>query len=62
MIFLNTAINMGVVLGKLPTKGMVLPYVSYGGSGLVIYMWAMGVLINVAGAERALSSPRFRQD
>jgi cell division protein FtsW len=60
MLFLNTAINMGVVLGRLPTKGMVLPYVSYGGSGLVIYMWAMGILINIAGAERARNAPRFK--
>ena len=48
MIAVPAAINMMVVLGLLPTKGLVLPFVSYGGSALVIYLAAVGVLLNVS--------------
>jgi cell division protein FtsW len=48
MIAVPALINMMVVLGLLPTKGLVLPFVSYGGSALVIYLTAMGILLNVS--------------
>ncbi|HXY54032.1 MAG TPA: putative lipid II flippase FtsW [Nitrospirota bacterium] len=41
-------INMAVVTGLLPTKGIALPLVSYGGSSLVITMAALGVLLNIS--------------
>ena len=41
-------INMAVVTGLLPTKGIALPLVSYGGSSLVITMAAIGVLLNIS--------------
>jgi cell division protein FtsW len=41
-------INMAVVTGLLPTKGIALPLVSYGGSSLVVTMGALGVLLNVS--------------
>ncbi|HJZ86717.1 MAG TPA: putative lipid II flippase FtsW [Polyangia bacterium] len=40
--------NMGVVLGSLPTKGLTLPLVSYGGSSLATTMFMAGVLLNVS--------------
>ncbi len=40
--------NMAVVTGLLPTKGLVLPFVSYGGSSLVISMVEVGVLLNIS--------------
>jgi cell division protein FtsW len=48
LICLQGVINMAVVTGLLPTKGIALPLVSYGGSSLVITMAAMGVLLNIS--------------
>ena len=48
MITMQAVINIGVVTGCLPTKGLPLPFISYGGSSLVISMVNIGVLINIA--------------
>ena len=47
-------INMGVCLGLLPTKGLTLPMMSYGGSGLVANMCAMALLMRVDYENRVL--------
>jgi cell division protein FtsW len=44
----ETVINVGAVVGVLPVTGIPLPFISFGGSSLVITMAAAGVLINVA--------------
>ena len=44
----HTLINVGVITGLLPTKGLTLPFVSYGGSSLVINMIGTGLLIAVS--------------
>lgn len=48
LISLQAFINMAVVTGILPTKGTVLPLVSFGGSSLVVTLVAIGVLLNIS--------------
>ena len=51
MIVVQAAINVGVVLALLPTKGIPLPFVSYGGSSLVASWIAAGLILNVSQHE-----------
>jgi cell division protein FtsW len=48
MIAFQAFFNISVVLGLLPTKGIPLPFVSYGGSSLLINLLGMGILLNVS--------------
>jgi cell division protein FtsW len=44
----QTLVNLGVVTGLLPTKGLPLPFISFGGSALLMTMLATGVLLNIS--------------
>lgn len=48
MISLQALINIAVVTGSMPTKGLALPFISYGGSSLLVSSVMIGLLINIA--------------
>ena len=48
MIGLQAMVNLGVVIGLLPSKGIPLPFVSAGGSSMLVSLMAMGVLLNIS--------------
>ena len=48
MVAVQAFFNISVVLGLLPTKGIPLPFVSFGGSSLLINLIGMGILLNVS--------------
>jgi|LauGreDrversion4_2_1035121.scaffolds.fasta_scaffold114251_2 cell division protein FtsW len=47
MITIQSAVNLGVTTSLLPNKGMPLPFISYGGSNLVVCLFLIGLLINI---------------
>ncbi|MCX5859017.1 MAG: putative lipid II flippase FtsW [Proteobacteria bacterium] len=47
MVSFQALLNMGVVLGVLPTKGLTLPFISYGGTSLVINLIGVGILLSI---------------
>jgi len=50
---MQICINMGVTLGLLPTKGLTLPFLSYGGTSLLLNMASIGILMNIGAARKA---------
>jgi cell division protein FtsW len=48
LIAIQTLVNLGVVMGLLPTKGLPLPFISFGGSALLVTMLSTGVLLNIS--------------
>lgn len=49
LIVLQASANMAVAVGLLPTKGLALPFISLGGSSLVVSMLCVGVLLSISG-------------
>lgn len=47
LLFVQSFINIGVVIGLLPVTGVTLPFLSYGGSSLIITMSMMGINLNI---------------
>jgi cell division protein FtsW len=48
MVLLQAVMNVAVVVGFLPTKGLPLPFVSYGGSSLVVTLVSVGILLGIS--------------
>ena len=58
-VFVYAMLNMMVTTGLFPVTGLPLPFVSYGGSALVVNAFAIGVVLNVSrSAGRRKPSPR----
>jgi len=53
LVCAQAAVNLAAVLGVAPLTGIPLPFVSYGGSSLVVLLGAVGILLNIAGDGRA---------
>jgi len=52
LIAIQAMLNMGVVMGLLPTKGLALPFISYGGSSLVVTLFAVGLILNISSYQK----------
>ncbi len=50
-IGLQVCINLGVSLGLIPTKGLPLPFLSYGGTSLLVSMISIGILMNIGSGK-----------
>lgn len=58
LIGLQALINMMVVTGLLPTKGLTLPFLSFGGTSLIISMSMVGVLLNISASQGRVARAR----
>ena len=52
VIGLQAYINIGVNMGVLPTKGLTLPFISYGGNSMIVYCILFGVLLRIEYENR----------
>ena len=55
MIVFSAMLNMAVVAGLIPTTGLPLPFLSYGGTNLIISFWAVGILNNISRPAKRVS-------
>jgi cell division protein FtsW len=65
MVAFQAFLNVSVVLGVVPPKGIPLPFVSYGGSSLLVNLFAMGVLLNIsqhASSSQVITTAVTAQD
>ncbi|MDN5353733.1 MAG: cell division protein FtsW [Candidatus Cloacimonadota bacterium] len=53
-IFLNALVNIGVSISALPSTGVTLPFISYGGTSLLVNSFSIGLLLNISSKRVAL--------
>lgn len=56
-IGLEAFFNIAVITGLVPTKGLVLPFISYGASATIANLWAVGILLSIAAEAREAPIP-----
>lgn len=61
MLGLQASINVAVAMGLLPTKGLTLPFVSYGGTSMVINALAVGILMNISAQHMSVRRRKARK-
>ena len=61
MIFTTAIINISMSLGIIPTAGMPLPFISYGGSSLIASCASMGIILNISSKGRASTGVRLQK-
>lgn len=60
VIAVQTAINLAVVTGCIPPTGLPLPFISYGGSSIVVFMSAVGILLNISKRSGYISPLKIK--
>jgi cell division protein FtsW (lipid II flippase) len=59
MVMLSALLNLGVATASLPTTGLPLPFISYGGTALIVQLAGMGIVMSVS--REAVVAPRRRE-
>ena len=62
MIAVQALVNFSVVTGMVPTKGLPLPFMSYGGSALLVNMIVLGLLLRISKGDEAVSGSVLNKD
>lgn len=62
LVTLQALFNIAVVSGSIPTKGIALPFISFGGSGLVTLLAGVGILLNIASRPELCEEPKKLMD
>ncbi len=59
MMLIQTTFNVGAVTGMLPVTGVTLPFVSYGGSSMLVLSIAMGVMLNISAMDKQAAARKM---
>ena len=51
MLGVQVLMNIAVVTASMPATGVTLPFVSYGGTSIIVFMAAMGIVLNISRKE-----------
>jgi len=61
LISFQAIMNIAVVMGLLPTKGLALPFISYGGTSLICNLAGAGILLNISAQQRQVDGKGHMQ-
>ncbi|OQX70952.1 MAG: hypothetical protein B6D62_03180 [Candidatus Cloacimonas sp. 4484_275] len=53
-IFFNAMVNIGVAMSAFPSTGVTLPFISYGGTSLIVNSFSVGLLLNISAKKRQI--------